>query len=477
MGFLENVAPKIPPPPPVTGPRVAPSEPYAAAALRDELEILAGVGSGQRNAQLNESALKLARLPIDRDDLRDQLIHACDVNGLNADDGPSHTEATIRSAFGKADLDGPRAIPERQAVPHVLSRTQESHPAGPWGNFAPIDGAEWMFSPDIAVTELWGSGDDILWADGEALMICGPPGLGKSTLAGQLVRAQLGLQSAVLDMPVIPVDRPILYLAMDRPAQIRRSMKRQFGPEERDLIAGRLLVRPGPPIMDMAVDPTLLARMADAVGAGVVYVDSLKDAVVGLSGDEAGAMYNRARQSLLADGVNICELHHLRKPSVDSAGGISSIYGSTWLASGAGSVIILSGEPGDLVVRFRHVKTPSNEVGPLRLILNPDTGDFTVQRCDLLVSAKNAGTDGLTAEGAAKDLYDVGRPTASEKKKAERQLMRLTSLGKLIRTEGLHGPVWFPRGDIGGTQQAPVDSGRPSGSLLHDNPQRAGTIF
>lgn len=356
-------------------------------------------------------------------------------------------EATIRSGFSGADAKvGARAIPERMAVssPSVTPvRAAENHSGSPWGNFPPIDAAKWLFNPDDTIVELWGQGDDLLWAEGEALLIAGPPGVGKSTLAGQLVRAQLGLQSTVLGVPVIPVDRPILYLGMDRPAQIRRSMKRQFSEDERDLISGRLLMRPGPPIMDMAIDPTLLARMAEAAGAGVVYVDSLKDAVVGLSGDEAGAMYNRARQTLLANGVNLCELHHLRKPSAEAAGGISSIYGSTWLASGAGSVIILSGEPGDLVVRFRHVKTPSNEVGPLHLILNPDRGNFTVKRCDLLVSAKNAGSEGLTAEGAAKDLYDVGRPTASEKKKAERQLMRLTSLGKLVRTESLHGPVWF----------------------------------
>ena len=325
-------------------------------------------------------------------------------------------------------------------------RPSTVNPAGNvdlWGNYPPVDAVEWMFKSDDTVVELWGQGDDIAWAEGEALMLVGQPGLGKSTLAGQLVRGQLGLQPTVLDLPVAPIDKPILYLAMDRPRQLRRSMRRQFSEDESDLIAGRLLIRPGPPVMDLAIDPTLLVKMAEAVGAGVVYVDSLKDAVVGLSGDETAAMYNRARQGLLAAGINICELHHVRKPSAEAAGGIASVYGSTWLASGAGSVIILSGEPGDLVVKFRHVKTPANEVGPWHLHLDPDRGGFTVQRCDLLASVRKAGPGGLTAEDAARDLYECRRPTTGEKKKAERQLNNLVGKGLLIKMESANGPVWF----------------------------------
>ncbi|ASZ74216.1 DNA primase/helicase [Mycobacterium phage Squint] len=411
------------------------------------------IGEGGRNSALNNAALKLGRLPISREDLRKLLIDACYSNGLVDDDGLNSVEATIESAFSKADRDGPRMIPERPDKPSPASKPSEPvkvsedspEPAdNPFGDFPPIDGADWMFDADDTPIQLWGEGDQILWAEGEALMIAGGMGLGKSTLAGQLLRAQLGLRDKVLDLPVVPVDRPILYLAMDRPRQLRRALKRQFSEEEREQISGRLLVRPGPPIMDMAVDPSLLARMAEAAGAGVVYVDSLKDAVVGLSTDEIAANYNRARQKLLASGVEVCELHHTRKPSQEAAGGISSVYGSTWLASGAGSVILLTGEPGDLVVRFRHVKTPANEVGPWHLHLDPEAGEFTVQSCDLLVSAKNAGFEGLSAEDAAKDLYDTRRPTASEKKKAERQLGSLEAKGLLRRVEGRGGPVWYP---------------------------------
>lgn len=458
MGFLDNIADKTPPTPRPTGPHVAPSEPYAAAALRNELREVATAAEGTRNDTLTRAAFNLRSLinagSLDEASTVDQLTDAARSIGLD----DIEIERTIRSGFAGADQKvGARTVPERTVSPAraVQSDTRTSQsastPSRPassdntWGDFPPMDAADWMFGPDDRVVELWGQGDDIVWAEGEALMICGPPGLGKSTLAGQLVRAQLGLQPSVLDLPVAPVDKPILYLAMDRPRQIRRSLRRQFSEDERDHIAGRLLVRPGPPIMDLAIDPTLLTRMAEQAGAGVVYLDSLKDAVVGLSGDEAGAMYNRARQALLAAGVNICELHHLRKPSAESpSGGISSIYGSTWLASGAGSVIILSGEPGDLVVRFRHVKTPANEVGPLHLHLNPEEGAFTVRKCDLMVSARKAGAEGLTAEDAARDLYETKRPTPGEKKKAERQLAKLALKGLLKRMDGIHGPVWYP---------------------------------
>lgn len=452
-GFLSRIGSDKPEPRKPTGPVVPPSDAYAKKALEDEIKNLSEMSEGSRNAELNNSALKLARLPIDRNYLRDRLIDACQANGHLGDDGIRMVEGTINSAFDKADRDGPRLIPERLEKSSQVSSIGKNVkvPELPdveadsdvWGTYPPIDAAKWIWEADNSAVELWGRGDDIAWASGEALTICGSQGIGKSTLAGQLVRAQLGLQDTVLDLPVIPIDKPILFLGMDRPAQLRRSLRRQFSEDERDAIAGRLLIRPGPPVTDMALDSTLLLRMAEAVGAGVVYVDSLKDAVVGLSGDEPAANYNRARQKLLAAGIELCELHHVRKPSADQAGGISSVYGSTWLTSGAGSVILLTGEPGDLVVRFRHAKTPANELGPWHLHLDPEKGSFVVQRCDLLASVRRAGADGLTAEAAAKDLYECGRPTSSEKKKAERQLRHLESKGLLHSIEGNHGPVWF----------------------------------
>lgn len=438
---------------------VKPSDAYSNSALEDEIDKLSSLSKGSRNEQLNISALKMAGLPIDRNYLRQRLIDACVANGHLGDDGIHMVEGTIDSAFAKADQDGPRTIPERSQAPSRVSTVQVTEktppvdaepPAvtgpNPFGEYPPVDAGDWLFKTDDTVVELWGAGDEIIWAEGEAFLLAGGQGLGKSTLAGQLVRGQLGFQSEVLGLPVARVEKPILYLAMDRPRQLRRSMRRQFSEEEMRQAKGRLLVRPGPPINDMAVDPSLLARMAEAVGAGVVYVDSLKDAAVGLSTDEVGALYNRARQSLLATGANICELHHIKKPNADagSTGGVGEVYGSTWITSGAGSVVTLSGEPGDLEVKFRHVKSPANEVGPWKIHLDPDQGSFSVRKIDLLVSVRNAGHNGLDCEDAAREIYDCKRPSNSEKKKAERKLDAMVARGVLRRIEDRFGnPTFF----------------------------------
>ena len=40
----------------------------------------------------------------------------------------------------------------------------------------------------------------------------------------------------------------------------------------------------------------------------------------------------------------------------------------TWLTSGAGSVILLNGQPGDPIVSLHHIKEPAAEVGPFKVL-------------------------------------------------------------------------------------------------------------
>ncbi len=91
---------------------------------------------------------------------------------------------------------------------------------------------------------------------------------------------------------------------MDRPAQIARAAHRIFTEDERDLLAERVRFWKGPPPADIARNPGLLLALAEAAGAQTVYLDSVKDAAIGLSDDEVGAGYNRARQRLLANDVS-----------------------------------------------------------------------------------------------------------------------------------------------------------------------------
>jgi AAA domain len=305
-----------------------------------------------------------------------------------------------------------------------------------------VTGGSFIFDRPAGVTSLWGDGDDSLWSDGEAFMLAGGQGLGKTTIAGQLVRAQLGLVGRLLGFSVAPVAGKILYLAMDRPKQIARSLGRQFTPDERAIVEAKLIVLPGPPPIDLARDTDLLARVADENGADVVYVDSLKDAALRLSDDEVGAAYKRAWQRLLADGRNIAELHHIVKRGANGAepSTVADIYGSTWLTSGAGSVILLTGAPGDPIVRFRHVKQPAREVGPFWLIHDEDAGTVEVHnKVNLYEMACAAGVDGLTAKGAACAMFDTDKPDRGQIEKAHRKLDRLAADGALTLVEGDKG--------------------------------------
>ena len=96
-----------------------------------------------------------------------------------------------------------------------------------------VGGGAFILDAPDRVPALWGEGDRVLWAEGEALMVCGGPGVGKTTITGQLVRALLA-GGDVLGLPVAR-RRRVLYLAMDRPRQIARSLRRQFGPEDSQL--------------------------------------------------------------------------------------------------------------------------------------------------------------------------------------------------------------------------------------------------
>jgi hypothetical protein len=305
-----------------------------------------------------------------------------------------------------------------------------------------VDGGAFLFDQQAVTVPLWGDGDDILWAEGESLMIAGPPGLGKTTLAQLTMLAQIGLgDGTVLGLPVALRDGPILYLAMDRPQQIRRSMLRMCKPEDRDVLAERVMIWKGPPPADIAQNPELLTRLALAAGASTVYIDSVKDAALGLSEDAVGAGYNRARQHLLANGIELLELHHTIKKSANGGppAALADIYGSAWITAGTGSVVLLKGEAGDAVVKFKHLRQPAGEVGPLTLLHDQDAGRMTVERGIDLVELITVRPGGLTAKRAAALMFDTDKPDKSQVEKARRKLDGLVKTGKLRREAGGKG--------------------------------------
>lgn len=305
-----------------------------------------------------------------------------------------------------------------------------------------VDGATFALDTPAIPPAIWGDGNEIAWAGGESLMLVGPQGVGKTTLAGQLCLGRIGLRHRLLGMPIAPSASRVLYLACDRPSQIRRSFRRMVDEADRETLAERLVVWQGPPAADIARNPTLLVDLARRASADTIIIDSLKDVAADLVKDEAGNGYNRARQTATVAGIELVELHHQRKAGREGTKprALADVYGSVWLTAGAGSVLLLWGDPGDPVVELVHLKQPMEEVGPAKLLHDATTGTVTIlQGADVLQLVQR--NPGLTAVEAARLMFDIqGRsPEARETEKARRRLETLARKGLVHRKDGGRG--------------------------------------
>lgn len=299
-------------------------------------------------------------------------------------------------------------------------------------------GGEFLFAADAKIIPVWGSGDEILWHSGEGLLIVGPTGVGKTTLTIQLVLALSGLRSPwVLGYPINGEPRRVLYLAGDRPDQFRRAMLRSVTETDREQLDAMLTVWRGPSPRDIARAPDTLLEMCKQTNAEAVFIDSLKDAALRLSEDEAGSGFHRATQLCLVHGIEVATLHHQRKgqdgrkPTT-----IEDIYGSGWIANGSGSIIILWGDAGSPIVEFTHLKQPAGVVGPFTLEHDHLEGRTHViqGKVDIIAMVSEAGTTAL--EVAAK-LYATTTPTDSQRRAAHRKLEGLVT-GEYLRKLEVH---------------------------------------
>ena len=302
-------------------------------------------------------------------------------------------------------------------------------------------GDTFVLDDPAQIAPIWGAGDKVLWAAGEPFVLCGPTGTGKTTITQQLLAGRLGIIDQVLGLPVAPSEDPVLYLAMDRPSQIRRAMRRVFGEEHRDVLRDRLIVWEGPLAVDMGRLPEVLLETAQKVQARTVFADSLKDMVLKLSDDESAGAYNRGLQWVVAAGIDVQINHHQRK----GQGGtrpktLEDVYGSTWITAGAGSVVLLWGAAGDPLVDLVHLKQPAVEVGPLRVEHDHFTGRSSVFRgaVDPLVMLQNA-PNGLTSLDLARVMVESDKPSDNVRKKAQRQLDRLVRDSLARREDGRRG--------------------------------------
>jgi hypothetical protein len=456
--------PKRPTP---AGPTVPPSSNpdraarYAQGALTAEVRNVTAAVEGCRNETLFHAAANLRKYiragVLNEADVTAQLTAAAYHCGLDDREiGDGHSNGTINSGYRKDDADGHEfeLPPERVDPPlRQIDPNEVLGDATGEARFKFTPGGAFALDRPAMPEALWGDGTEVGWAAGESLPITSLPGVGKTTLAHELLLAQLGIgDGRVLGLPVKPRDGTIVYLAMDRPRQIARALARRVDDTDRDVLNERLLVWEGPPPADLANNVMLMRDMCLEAGASTLYVDSLKDAAVGLTDDAVGAGYNRARQLAIQAGIEVCELHHTIKRT--TTGGkpgreVADVYGSTWLVAGCGSVIMLEAQPGDPVITLRHLRQPAAEIGPMTVLADRDAGLLEVlHEDDPLEVLRAAGPDGMTARQMATAWLDADDRNAT--KKAARRLDKLVDAGVAHRLPGTPTPgnpkppaVWF----------------------------------
>src|SRR5436190_23359176 len=100
----------------------------------------------------------------------------------------------VMSTFGEGNVAVGKFEPAEDARPDVVLPEIEPIPLPPQ-MVNGLDFATAAFGEEAAI---WGSGDGVAWAPGEAALIVGPDGVGKTTLVQRLIMGLVGITPELL---------------------------------------------------------------------------------------------------------------------------------------------------------------------------------------------------------------------------------------------------------------------------------------
>ncbi|MEK6328248.1 MAG: AAA family ATPase [Actinomycetota bacterium] len=337
-----------------------------------------------------------------------------------------------RALLLETDPDDARAPELGREIARLGEELCENSDA-PKGDDQFVDGASFFLDAPEQVEAIWGDSDsgEVLWPKGEPMILAGPDGAGKGSVAQQLAFRRAGVhEGPLLGYPVEASSGRTLYVAADRPRQIARSGRRMVDESDRKALELALSVWRGPLPFDIGREPERLVPFLRQREIDTLILDSLGLVAADLASDEAGSRVAHALSAASAAGIEVCAPYHPRKrdQGPERVRTLDDLYGSRWITAAAGSVLYLDAKPGDLIVKARHLKPAAAEVGPLTLRHDHDAGRTEVHEApDLL----DLAGDGITVKDAARTLYEVNDPSANEIEKARYRLDKLATAGRL----------------------------------------------
>jgi hypothetical protein len=339
------------------------------------------------------------------------------------------------AAAGRRQSAEDRAEADRRAsVDDLLSAAPNPNGTQLGAEHRPTPGGQWLYAPEPAGDVVWGHETEVLWASGEPLLVGGYPGAGKTTLAGAILAAATGLAPpSLLGFPFQRTFQRVLYLALDRPRQIRRALRRQLRRADVDALDAVLAVEDRW-VWRLDKEPTALLAIAEGCGADAVFVDSVKDLVPEVDKPSGAETWLRATAPLLRADIEVMASVHVRKPTKGwPTLDLNAIYGGAGFGWGAGSVLLLQGPPGGAQPVLEQVKAPAEMVGRVPLHIDQERGLVALADFDSrdVAAVLGAWTEGITASDYA-TVAVVGL------RAAQQRLQEAVRAGLAICEQGAH---------------------------------------